>query len=133
MAKNGNNILVYVGSSLIAGVKSDNIQTSVDLIEIASPTTGQWRQYIPGRKECTITVNYLVLINSALGASGTNPNAVRDLLQIGNSFNLVFKDRGATDNYGVSGTYILKSVTITSTRGSLVQGSFQFQSSGALS
>ena len=132
MAQHGNTILVYKGSTLIAGMKSNDVQVSADLIEISSPDTGVWRQYITGRKEATITVGYLVTADtSALGVSGGN--GVRDLLQAGNSFTLKFKQRNAADADGVSGTFILKTAKITSQRGALVQGSFQFVLSGALS
>jgi hypothetical protein len=60
-------------------------------------------------------------------------NGVRDLLQAGNSFTLKFKQRGAADSAGVSGTFILKTVKITAQRGALVQGSFQFVLNGELS
>lgn len=132
MAQNGNNILVYYGSTLIGGMKSNDVQVSADLIEISSPNTGAWRQYVTGRKEATITTGYLVTAaTSALGVSGGN--GVRDLLQAGNSFTLKFKLRDAADSNGVSGTFILKTVKITAQRGALVQGSFQFVLSGALS
>jgi hypothetical protein len=100
-------------------------------VEISSPSTGLWRNYITGRKSCSLTVGYLVLSDSALGISGGN--GVRDLLQVGNSFTLHFKARGATDANGVSGTFILKTVKITAQRGALVQGSFQFVLNGELS
>lgn len=132
MAQNGNTILVYKGSTLIAGMKSNDVQVSADLIEISSPDTGVWRQYITGRKEATITTGYLVTAaTSALGVSGGN--GVLDLLQVGNSFTLKFKLRDATDNNGVTGSFILKTAKITAQRGALVQGSFQFVLSGALS
>ena len=132
MATNGNDILVYYGSTLIAGMKSNDVQTSAELIEIASPSTGKWKQYIAGRKEATITVGYLVVADtSAIGISGGN--GVRDLLQVGNTFTLKFKKRSASDSAGVSGTFMLKTAKITSQRGALVQGSFQFVlSSGSL-
>lgn len=132
MATNGNTILVYKNSTIIAGMKSNDVQTNVDLIEIASSDTSVWKQYITGRKEATITVGYLVVADtSALGVSGGN--GVRDLLQVGNSFTLKFKKRSAADSAGVSGTFILKTAKVTSQRGALVQGSFQFVLSGSLS
>ena len=88
--------------------------------------------YITGRKSGTISVSYLVVgDSSAIGVSGGN--GVRDLLQAGNSFTLKFKQRGADDSAGVSGTFILKTVKITAQRGALVQGSFQFVLNGELS
>jgi predicted secreted protein len=128
-AQNGNNILVYYGTTLIAGTKSNDVQTAAELIEISSPDTGVWRQYITGRKEGSITVGYLVGATSAFTGTGTG---IRDLLQVGNTFTLKFKARNASDSDGVSGTFILKTAKITAQRGALVQGSFQFVLSGAL-
>jgi hypothetical protein len=99
---------------------------------VSSPLTGLWENYITGRKSGTISVSYLVVgDSSAIGVSGGN--GVRDLLQAGNSFTLKFKQRGAADSAGVSGTFILKTVKITAQRGALVQGSFQFVLNGELS
>ena len=35
MATNGNNVLIYVGGSLVAGTRSDEVQTDGGLIEIS--------------------------------------------------------------------------------------------------
>ena len=132
MAINGNTILVYVGSSLIGGMKSNEAQTNCDLEEKAAPGTGNggWKYYAPMKKDGSLQVGYLVLTNSALGVSGGN--GVRDLLQVGNTFNLVFSERGAASSAGVSGSYYLKTCKINSVRGNLVTGSFQFVLNGPL-
>lgn len=135
MAINGNTILVYNGSTLIGGMKSNDVQTDADLMEISSPgsnTTGEaaWKYFIAGRKEGSIQVGYLVLSNSALGIYGGN--GIRDLLQVGNSFTLKFKARNATDGSGVQGVFILKTCKINSVRGNLVSGSFMFKLNGPL-
>ena len=75
-------------------------------------------------------MGYLVGATSAFTGTGTG---IRDLLQVGNTFTLKFKSRNASDSDGVSGTFILKTAKITAQRGALVQGSFQFVLSGALS
>jgi predicted secreted protein len=129
MAYNGNNILVYRGTTIVGGTKSNEIQTNVELMEVASPSTGQWRAFIAGRKDCTLTIGYLVLSSSLLGES---TSGVRDLLQVGSAYTLKFKERAAADSAGVSGLFLLKTCRITSIRGNLVQGSFQFQLNGAL-
>lgn len=131
MATNGNAILVYYGSTLIAGMKSNEIQTECDLQEVSSPGDGDWKHYIKGRKSGSIQVGYLVVADtSAVGVSGGN--GVRDLLLPGTSFTLVFKKRGANDSAGVSGSYILKTCKINSVIGNLVTGSFHFVLNGAL-
>ena len=56
MATNGNNVLIYVGGALVAGTRSDEIQTDCGLIEIASPDTGQWAAYIAGRKTLAASI-----------------------------------------------------------------------------
>jgi len=127
---NGNAILVYNNTSLVGGMKSNDVQTDCDLQEISSPTQGAWKAYIKGRKSGDIQIGYLLLSNSALGVSGET--GVRDLLQVGNTFTLVFKERNAADSAGVKGTYILKTCKISSIQGNLVSGSFHFVLSGAL-
>jgi predicted secreted protein len=122
MAINGNNILVYKGGTAIAGVKTDEIQVGCETIEISSPTTGEWRQYIAGRKEWSINVAYLVLATSG----------VRDVLNVGTTYTIAFKERGAADSAGVSGSAILTTCKISATRGNLVTGSFIFQGISAL-
>lgn len=122
MAIKGNNILIYRNGTAIAGTVSNEIQTGAELIEISSPTSGQWKEYITGRKSWSINVSYLVLAD----------NGVRDLLNVGSSYTLKFRGRNAADNTGVTGTAILKTCKITATKGNLVQGSFQFQGTSSL-
>lgn len=122
MAINGNNVLIYRNGTAIAGTITNEIQTGADLIEISSPTSGQWKEYIAGRKSWSVNVSYLILAN----------NGVRDLLNVGNSYTLKIRGRNATDATGVVGTGILKSCKITATKGNLVQGSFTFQGTSSL-
>lgn len=122
MAINGNNVLIYRNGTAIAGTISNEIQTGAELIEISSPTSGQWKEYITGRKSWSVNVSYLILAN----------NGVRDLLNVGTSYTLKIRGRNATDDTGVVGTGILKSCKITATRGNLVQGSFTFQGTSSL-
>lgn len=135
MATNGNNILVYIKSgnysTLIAGMKSNEVQVDCDLQEVAPTSGGSYKEYRAMRKSGEITVGYLVMADtSAMGVSGGT--GVRDLLLVGNSYTLVFKKRGAYDSAGVSGSYILKTCKISSVRGNLVTGSFRFVLNGGL-
>ena len=117
---NGNNILIYLGSTLIGGMKSNNIETSCDSVEVSSPATGEWKTYIEGRKSWSVSVSYLILAASGLS----------DLLTVGTSYTLKIQGRGETSY--LSGTAILTNCKITATRGNLVQGSFTFNGTGAL-
>ena len=119
---NGNNIIVLSGGQAIAGTKSNEIQTDCGTIEISSPTSGQWREFITSRKEWTLNVNFLLLADTD----------VQNLLQVGNTFTLLVKGRSAADTAGVTGNAILKTVKHTYTRGNLCVGTYQFRGNGAL-
>ena len=119
---NGNNILIFLGSTAIAGTKSHEIQVDSETIEISSPSNGDWRQHIVGRKSWSITVNFLV---SAVGD-------LAKLLNVGNSYTVTIKDR-SNNSYNVSGTATLVHCDEKFTRGSLSVGNYRFQGNGALS
>jgi hypothetical protein len=124
MAINGNNIIIYLNGTAIAGTTSNDVQSSIDMIEIGAPlSSGGWKQFLTKRKSWSVSVNFLVLQYSG----------VQDLLKVGNIYTLKFRGRNSSDSTGVSGSAILKTCKITSTKGNLVQGSFQFQGNNALS
>ena len=116
---NGNNILVYLDGTAIAGLRSNELQTEADVVEIASPTTGAWRSHIAGRKEWSVSAGWLVTVHTDIAKA----------LSVGTSYTLRF---GFRDGSGLSGSAILTTCNITATRGNLVQGSFQFKGCGAL-
>ena len=120
MAINGRYIMIYRGGSLIAGTRSNDVETECDIKEISSPQSSVWRSYKSGRKGWRVTVNYLV----------PNVGNLQDLLAVGNSYTLQFRDKNGN---GVSGTAICTNCKITATIGNLVQGSFQFIGNGVLS
>lgn len=119
---NGNDIIFYKNGTAIAGAKSGEISTSAGTIEVASATSGQWREFITGRKEWSLSCGYLITANED----------VRNLLVVGTTCAIKVKGRGAADSTGVSGSAIITKCAITATRGNLVQGSFQFQGAGEL-
>lgn len=124
MALKGNNLLVFLNGTAIAGATVGDAQASIDLLEIGSPlANGQWKQFLTRRKYWNVNVSYLVLQNTG----------VRDLLSVGTTYTLKFRERSSSDNTGVSGQAILKVCRITAQKGNLVQGSFQFQGNGQLS
>lgn len=126
MATNGNNLLIYFNGSVIGGTsdsaeRSNEINTSCETLEVASPSTGAWRTYITGRKEWSVTVNYLV-------PAVAN---ITEVLRIGETYTLAVKNRAGSTL--MSGTAICQQAKVTSTRGNLIQGSFVFKGSGGLS
>lgn len=120
MAQKGNNIIVLSSGTAIAGVKSDEIQSGAETIEIASSTQQNWKEFIAGRKEWSLNTNYLLLADSRLA----------DLLNVGTVYELAVTDREG--NTTVSGRAILTICKQTHTRGNLCQGTFQFRGTGPL-
>ena len=122
MAIQGNNIIVLMNGTAIAGTKSDELQVDCETIKIASSTDQGWTHYISGRKSWSLTVGWLVLANTD----------VRKALLVGSSVTIKFKGRNATDANGLSGSAIIKTCKITAIRGNLAQGSFSFGGNGPL-
>ena len=134
MALNGNIILVQLDGHTIAGTKTTEIQVDSELIEIASATQGAYREYLTGRKQWQVTVNYLLMTANYSSSIPTYPNAaLYDPLYVGNSYTLKFINRGVGyQPAGLTGTAILRTCKITATRGNLIQGTFTFVGNGAL-
>ena len=122
MAIQGNNIIVLMGGTAIAGTKSDELKVDCETIEIASATDQGWVHSLAGRKSWSLNVGWLLLANTD----------VRKALQVGTSVTIKFKGRGATDASGLSGSAIIKTCKITAVRGNIAQGSFSFVGNGPL-
>lgn len=58
-------MIVTANDMAIAAAKSCELQVNCDDIEISSPTSGQWREFIADRKEWAVTTNHLVVSNHA--------------------------------------------------------------------
>lgn len=116
---NGNNILIYLGGSVIAATKSHKVRTEAKTIEKSSPASATWEEYLTRRKNWTLTVNYLVLTTED----------IIDLLKVGNTYSLMVKGRG-NNVTEIAGNAILNVCEQTYTRGRLVEGVFQFQGTG---
>ena len=117
----GNDIIIMKGGTAIAAAKSADVQTKADTIEVASASSGAWKDRIAGRKDWSVSVGYLV----------TSDTGLSDLLTVGTTYTLVICGRG-TGATSLTGSAILTTCKITATRGNLVQGSFQFDGCGSL-
>ena len=126
MAINGNRIILkkYVNGAWtqIGYIRSQEPEASADLIEISSPAQGLWRAYITGRKQWSMTANWIM---------GT-VSQMYTLLEVGDTFLLRCEYREDSTAY-VEGTAILERVKTTMTRGNIAQGSFVFRGNGPLS
>lgn len=131
MAVLGNNVIVYMNGTAIAGTKSDELQVDCETISVASATDQDWEHVIAGRKKWSLSVGWLVLAN----------DDVRKVLLAGSSVTVKIKGRGAADSSGVTGAAdssgvtgaaILKTCKISAVRGNLATGSFAFVGNGPL-
>ena len=120
MAINGNNILIYVNSAAVAGTRSNEIQSNRELIEIASPSSGEWREFIAGRKDWGFTVSWIV----------SNHSDIQQLLL--NAGVVTVRIVGRGQETGLTGSAIVQTCRMTFTRGNLAQGSLQLKGSGPL-
>ena len=120
MAINGNNILIYIDGAAVAGTKSNEVQTNRELIEIASPTSGEWREFITGRKDWGFTISWLVSSHAD----------IQQLLLSAGVVTVRIVGRG--QSLGLTGRAIVQSCKMTFTRGNLAQGSLQLKGSGPL-
>ena len=120
MAINGNNILIYVNGAVVAGTRSNEVQSNRELIEIASPTSGEWREFITGRKDWGFTISWLVSSHSDIQQLLLNAGVV------------TVRIIGRGQSLGLTGQAIVQSCKMTFTRGNLAQGSLQLKGSGPL-
>ena len=116
-------ILSQGGTALASTkVRSQDIRTHCNVIETASSTQQEWEESVPGRKSWTLTVNYLMLAATQ----------VRNLLYVGQTFDITVRDANNTSGGSVTGKAIVTDVSGVATVGNLAQGSFSFKGNGAL-
>ena len=120
MAINGNNILIYIDGAAVAGTKSNEVQSNRELIEIASPTSGEWREFITGRKDWGFTISWLVSSHADIQQLLLNAGVV------------TVRIVGRGQSLGLTGKAIVQTCRMTFTRGNLAQGSLQLKGSGPL-
>lgn len=120
----GRDIIVILSQNGVAvastAIRSDEIQTQCDVIERASATNQNWKEFVEGLAEWSLTVNYLMLSAARLS----------DVLKVRQRFDVTLRDRSNTTQ--LSGTAIMTSAKQTHTVGNLCQGSFSLKGTGAL-
>ena len=122
MVIHGNKIIVKVGGTAIAGAKSCEISIKGDQIETASPTTGEWRDFIAGRKEWSVTCGHLI------PASGTPLKS--NAAMVNTVVTLIIETDMTGDT--LTGQAIVETWKASGAVGNLATGTFQFRGKGAL-
>lgn len=117
---NGNDILIYKDGVAIAATRSNEAQTNCEMIEKASPTTGQWREFIAGRKDWSVNASFLA---SAV-------SNIQGLLTAGTPCVISFRDRSG--NILLSGNAVCQQATYSAIRGNIANGTFIFVGNGEL-
>ena len=120
MAVNGKNIIIALGSTPIAGTKSNEISSACDAIETSSSTNGVWRTYIAGRKDWDFTTGWLL----------ATPSDVTNLLNVGQSYTVYIQDDNSTKL--LQGSALCTKADVRATVGNLIAGSFAFKGNGPL-
>lgn len=121
----GRDILVYdqSGDNLVACSRSCEIKTSTEMIEISSPRSGKWKEYIDGRSEWSIDINHF--LSTEDGAS------LKNLLRTGSE--VVVRVARRDDGVKLAGMAYVKSAQVTATTGNISQGSLSLIGNGELS
>ena len=126
MATLGNNIIVQIQSGqnwvAVGAARTDEIQVDGEQIEIASKTSGQWRQFLAGRNTWSVQTSYLV----------TAASDIRELLKVNTTVRLrIGGSTMATGDY-LTGYAIIKTQKLTAPIGGLANGTIVFLGNGAL-
>ncbi len=127
MAVLGNNIFIATNDStlspgtsrIIAGTRTNEINTECGAIEVASATQQDWQEFIAGRKSWSLSVGWLLLANAD----------VQKILKVGTMVTIYVKT-GSTQL--LTGKALITQARLTLGQGNLAQGSFALKGSGAL-
>jgi predicted secreted protein len=118
----GNNLLVIMGGTAIAGAKSCEIVIQDDEMEVSSATQGEWREFISAIKDWSASCGHL------LPASGTPMKSAAAM--IGQKVTITFQTDMTGDT--LTGQAIVKQWKTAGAVGNLATGTYQFRGSGAL-
>jgi predicted secreted protein len=126
MATLGNNIIVQIQSGQnwvsVGAARTDEIQVDGEQIEIASKTSGKWREFLTGRNTWSVQTSYLV----------TAASDIRELLKVNTTVRLrIGGSTMATGDY-LTGYAIIKTQKLTAPIGGLANGTIVFLGNGAL-
>ena len=123
MILHGRNIVIYQDGVAIAAAKSCEIQVACQKIPIASPDTGEWEDFLAGRKNWSVRLTRLVT-----SVSG-------HLMNVGNRVRLTFGSVDELKHLGadrLTGYALCDNATVSAQVGALATGTFAFTGCGGL-
>lgn len=119
----GNNLLIYANGSVVAAAKTCRISTDAELIACASATDGDFRAFKVGKSSWQISVTSLV--TNVRSWFETPDAAIRVSFVVRDEYGTLMGDR-------MTGKAIVTKADVSASVGSLMQGQFTFQGTGAL-
>lgn len=126
MVIHGRNLIISAGGTALAASKSCTISLKADLLEISTPMSGDYKGFMAGRKEWTISTSHLLV------AATTAATPLKDMLaRVGQTYSLSVSVSGLTSDT-ISGSAICADAQVTGTVGNLCTGSFKFVGTGEL-
>ena len=114
----GNNLILSIGGTAVGAAKKCDISISCDVIETASPVSGNAREFVASKSEWSASVS----------GSLTSLTNMKEL--VGTTAAITFGTRDGLDQ--VTGNAIITSAKLTGTRGSLCQYTLSLKGSGEL-
>lgn len=122
----GRKVFIYNGSgtttSVIAAAKSCTVSTKRDLIERASATQGEAKEFVAGRYEWEVSMDHLVITDSNKQFQGI------DILREGQAVTLSIYINGLRR----TGSAICTQADLSAPVGGLATGSVRFKGNGKL-
>lgn len=118
----GRKLIITIDGVAIAGAKSCEIDIQSGDIEVASATQQDWREFIAGRKDWSVTCGHLI------PATGTPLRSNASM--VGTKVTLTMQTDLTDDT--LTGQAIVRQWRAAGVEGSLANGSFSFRGSGPL-
>lgn len=127
MATLGHNIIVQIEQSAntwmaVAATRTDVLRVNGELLEIASRTSGEWREYLAGRKGWSLQTGWLF-------TSGVD---IRKVLMVGTRVRLRIGGRNAQSGEYLTGYAFVTTAEANAPEGNIASGSFAFTGTGEL-
>lgn len=113
---NGDIFMLKKDGQVVAAVKSNDVETACDVLEVAGQQQGQWREHMAGQKSWRMSAQWLILSTVTMAV----------LLQPGQTFSMEMYNRDSLRNT-IYGEARLEVCQVKATQGTLVEGIFQFK------
>ena len=120
----GKNIIVAIGSTPIACAKSGSLNEQKDMLPVASPTSGKWKENLPGRREWSVSVDALIT------TTAENLNTLQSAYD--NDTLLTLRIYDTQYGYNRTGTAYIQSLNVVAQEGSLAKLTATFVGTGSL-